>query len=304
MNWHKEIPLTHAMGWNVASMFVVTGGTYSLLQQWHHSASVVHYEPVISSIIQTGPQKRALTTDYLVELLGLSSDRPFPVKKLHVKEAEEALLRSPLISQASVKLLPPGTLYVDYTVRQPIAWLEDYENVVIDKEGFPFPFAPFFSPKNLPCLYLGLSSFGTASSEWGKPQVEWNKRVDGKLMELFLSVLNCVSNLKVCDQFSIKRIDVSNALSPSYGTREIVVITEDLFTQHIQGKDVEFHQPRLLRLNVKNFAQELGNYLSLRRQLLEEEQKAVAFHEPSDSIVYLPEKVLDFRIEHLAFVQE
>ena len=301
---NKELSLVQALAWIVASLFIVTGGTFATVQHLRQSKKKVIYEPMISSLVQTGPQKQALTTDYLVELLGLSADRPCRVKSFKVKEAEEALLQSPLISQAKVRLLKPGTVYVDYTVRQPIAWLEDYENVAIDKNGYPFPLTPFFSPKNLPAFYLGLPPFGATSTEPDKPEVQWRKPLQGKLIELSFAILDYVSDPAICDQFSIKRIDVSNALAPSYGSREIVVITEDTFTQHIKGKDVEFHQSRLLRLNVKNLAQELGNYLSLRRNLLEEEQKKLAALSFTETVVHLPEKVLDFRIDLLAFIRE
>ncbi len=276
-----KLSLVQTLSWIVASMFAVLSLT-TLVR--HHLAAPPSVEPRITSLIQTGPQKLALSTSYLAELLGLSSDRPPLAKRFNLKQGEQTLLRSPLISQAKLKLLKPGTLYVDYSVRQPLAWLEDYQNVVIDQEGYLFPFAPFFAPKNLPALYLGLTPF-----------TEWSKPLTGKLMELFFSLLDCIG-----DQMAIVRIDLSHALDPSCGSREIVLVTEDLFIQHISGQDIEFHQKRLLRLPSKQFEKQLGNYLKLRPSLLAEEQKNAL---PSAPITHLPEKVLDFRLDHLAFIQ-
>jgi cell division septal protein FtsQ len=276
-----KLSLVQALCWIVASMFVVLALTMLVR---HSLGAPPTVEPRITSLIQTGPQKLALSTSYLAELLGLSSDRPPLAKRFNLKAASQALLRSPLISQAKLKLLKPGTLYVDYTVRQPLAWLEDYQNIALDQEGYLFPFAPFFAPKNLPALYLGLSPF-----------IEWSKPLTGKHMDLFFSLLDCIG-----DQMAIVRIDLSHALDPSCGSREIVLITEDLFTQHIEGQDVEFHQKRLLRLPTKHFEKQLGNYLKLRPSLLAEEQKNAL---PTGPITTLPEKVLDFRLGHLAFIQ-
>ena len=102
----------------------------------------------------------------------------------------------------------------------------------------------------------------------------------------------------------MKRIDVSNAFAASYGTREIVVITEDFIFERIEGKNVQFCIPRILRLSTKNYAKELGNYLKLRAQLLGEERKGLAETESKASHVRLKEKIIDFRIQQLAFIEE
>lgn len=300
-----DLPLTHALAWIVISTLLISGTSYSVFKHilQKRKSSALDSKYAINSIIQTGPQKEALKTEYLAELINISSDRPYSLLAFNLKKAEQRLLKSPLISHAEMRLIKPNALYIDYTVRQPVAWLEDYANVVLDKEGYPFPFSPFFSPKNLPAIYFGLSPFGMSAAEPERPTAQWGAPLKGKYVELALNILSIVSDPKVADFFSVKRIDVSNAYAESYGTREIVIITEDFMIRTIDGKQVQFCFPRILRLSTKNYAQELGNYLKLREQLLEEEWKISSIPEKSGSIVRLKEKIIDFRIQKLAFIE-
>ena len=71
---------------------------------------------------------------------------------------------SPLIKKASIKKIPPGTLYIEYQMRVPLAYLGDYTNTALDEEGYLFPFSPFFTPKKLPIIYLGLQQ---DDAQWG-----------------------------------------------------------------------------------------------------------------------------------------
>ncbi len=43
-------------------------------------------------------------------------------------------------------------------MRTPYAYIGEFANTAIDKEGYLFPFRPFFTPKNLPILYIGLNA--------------------------------------------------------------------------------------------------------------------------------------------------
>ena len=299
------LPLTHALAWIVGSTLVFSGSSYTAMKHYFKEQKKIKADPqlFIRSIIQTGPQKEALKTEYLAELMGVSANRPSCIRGFDLEKAEKRLLLSPLISQATVKCTLPATLYVDYTVRQPIAWLEDYSNVVFDREGYPFPFSPFFTPKKLPAIYLGLGPFGESSYDPEREAAQWHTPLKGKYFALALDLLKHVTDPKVADLFFIKRIDVSNAFAESAGTREIVILTEDVISKRIDGKDVELCVPRILRLSTKNYPQELGNYLKLREQLLEEEAKftpAVG----SAAAVRLPEKIIDFRIQKLAFIEE
>ncbi len=114
--------------------------------------SDVHYQ--LRGIHQTGPQKGALPTQYLAQLLDLSVQERASIYKLPLDQLTESLRRLPAISEAFVDLSPPNALYVNYTLRQPRALIGGKENRAVDDEGKLFPLYPFHSPKVLPVLYL------------------------------------------------------------------------------------------------------------------------------------------------------
>lgn len=301
-----QLPLTHALAWIVVSTLLISGTSHLFFKRYLKNRQSRAADPknAIDSIVQTGPQREALKTEYLAELIGVSTDRPCSAAAFNLQKAKQRLLKSPLISRAEIKWIQPNALYVDYSVRQPIAWLEDYGNVVFDKDGYPFPFSPFFSPKNLPAIYFGLAPFGMPTADPDRPTAQWGLPLKGKYVELAFDVLARITEPKVSDFFSVKRIDVSNAFAESYGTREIILITEDSIIRNFDGKEVQFCLPRILRLSTKNYGQELGNYLKLREQLLEEEKKMILQPEGSGAVVRLKEKIIDFRIQKLAFIEE
>jgi hypothetical protein len=249
----QKLPLAHALGWIVASLFLITGLTTHTCLYYRGKDRQMRRDPSnhLTAIVQTGPQKEALKTVYLAELVGLSIDKGSAYFDFNTEKAEAKLLKSPLIKQAKVTLLPPSTLAIDYTIRQPIALLYDIENSAIDEEGRIFPVSPYLSPKNLPQVYLGLS----------RVPADWHTPIRGKKIELALQLLKMVSTLP----FQVARIDVSKIDAPSLGTREIVLVADQ----------------RFLRLSTKNYLQELGNYLTLREKLQGQEVKIIDFRIPN-----------------------
>jgi hypothetical protein len=301
----RLLPLTHALAWIVGSTLLVSGSSNLAIKAYlrHRHETRPVFIAYLDSIVQTGPQREALKTEYLAELLGLSMNHPICADAYDLKRAKEQLLRSPLISRAEVKLIKPSTLYIDYTVRQPIAFLADYENVAIDKEGYLFPFTPFFSPKNLPEIYIGLSPFSLPTSELDKPLATWNAPLQGKYMELAFHLLSIISDPAVRDIFNVKQIDISKAFAESYGVREIVIRAEDEILMNSGARQVRFVMPRFLRLSTKQYAQELGNFLKLRQQLLQEERKELIVPSEGSGVIIRPYKIIDFRISRLAFIE-
>ncbi|MGB7978274.1 MAG: FtsQ-type POTRA domain-containing protein [Chlamydiales bacterium] len=242
----------------------------------------------ILAIVQTGPEKEALKTAYLAELLGLSADAPMPLYALNLKKAEKDLLASPLIASAKVKRLPPSTLYIDYTVRKPIAWMADFKNIGVDREGYLFPIDPFLSPKKLPGIYLGLH----AESGW---------KVEGPHFDLALGILQFLETAPWKEGLQILRIDVSNAFAPSLGQREIVLFTEEELSIRKENQEIVCVFPKILRLAPKEYTQQLNNFFALRRAMMDDYKRQIASVQQGGR--FAP-RIIDLRIPQLAFVEK
>jgi hypothetical protein len=188
----------------------------------------------IQIIAQTGPEKEALKTAYLAELLNLSSDESR--EGIQEKVAEEKLLKSPVIKEAKVKRIAPGILSIDYSMRKPYVFLADYENLAVDREGHPFPFSPFYTPKNMPRLYLG------------QPQARWCVPVENRA--LAFEILDYLE--REIDFFEVESLDVTEATHSSLGRREVVLVLKTETGRHY------------LRLTPLGYQQEFKRYLLLQ----------------------------------------
>ena len=296
-----RLSLSCAIGWIIVSTLLCTGGSFAYLKQYLKKKyqKAFSYDNQIHSIIQTGPQKEALKTEYLAEILQISRDVPTSVVFFNEEVAKQRLLSSPLIAQADVKVLKPAALYIDYTIRQPVAWIEDYENVVMDKAGYPFPFYPFLSPKNLPYIYFGLSSFGRQSTDSNKPVVRWKEAMTGTYINLAFSLLELIHEIGLSH---VVRIDLCQTFASSCGKREIVLTVDNVIVQWHNGLEQQIVFPHLLRLGTKNYREQLINYLNLKEELIEQEKKNIIL-QINQPFLRLREKVIDLRLSKLAFVQ-
>lgn len=297
-NWTMRQALFCLIG-STACTLVLSLSGYAL---WSRSQHTRLNDPAyrISAIVQTGPEKEALKTVYLAELLGLSADRETNLYAFDRKKGIEKLLASPLIGKAEIKRLPPKALYIDYEVRKPVAWLGDYQNIAIDREGYLFPVAPFFSPKELPEIYLGLPPFGTAEDSAGRKGGLWQTPVENRHLRLAFEILQFLEGTPWREGLRIKRIDVSNAFASSLGQREIVLFTEEELTIVQDGQSIRSIFPKILRLAPKEYPQQLANFFSLRKSMLEDyrRQMALAPHPGR----FAP-RIVDLRIPQLAFVE-
>lgn len=290
----KKLTIIHSIIWIFSSIFIVNSLGYLCIKGYQHWKSKRQIDPntTIKAIIQTGPQKGALKTSYLAEILNLSADYPSLSKGFDLKKARKKLLSSPVIKKVEVKFAGPEILYIDYTTRQPVALLYDYKNTALDQEGCPFPLVPFFSPKKLPEIYLGMNE-----------DLRFNQPIEGEKINLAFDLLKILTGPIIDGFFNVRRIDISNAFKESFGKREIIVRVADESFVMQDGKEVCFIFPRLLRLSTKHYTQELGNYLKLREKLLDKEKKQLIFPEGEEKLVMCREKVIDFRIPQLAFIE-
>lgn len=159
----------------------------------------------IVAIVETTLNQESLKNAFLAELLDLSVDQPTNLYSFSLSNAKKKLLNFPCIKEASVKRIPPGIVSIDYTLRKPVALLGDYTNTAIDKEFYPFPFSPFYSPKKLPIIRLGLD------------QVKWGEKIINPKLKLAFQVLE---SLEKEEPF---QIDVSLVDATSLGDQKIIV---------------------------------------------------------------------------------
>ena len=253
----KKLPLPQALSWIIGSIFVCSGSVYSLhtilKNTCNPSPKALAY---IDKIIQTGPQRDRLSSLYLEDLLDLSIDKPTYYKDFDVKQAELKLKSVAMIKTARVELVSKETVYVDYTLRDPVAKVYDYENLACDEEGYVFPLAPFYSPKELPEIYFG-QTLATLQS--------FSHHLTSSAFDLAISLIKCLDPIAKGDNFRIKRVDVSSAFLESLGRQEIVIDIQELKLGY-QDQILPRYIHRL-RLSPKDYPKQLGNYLNLHKDL-------------------------------------
>lgn len=265
----KIIPLKWALLWIFGSTILISGFFTALFLYWNYQKGQREQDSAyhIFAIIQTTNGKDTLKTSYLAELLDLSVDRPTNLYQFNSKEAEKKLINSSLFKSSKIKKIRPGIIHVSYDLREPIAFLADFSNTLIDAEGVPFPFKPFFTPKKLSKIYLGLDP---------QEELKWGKQIADPRFDLAKELLQPLSMMSRQLHSHISWIDVSKAFAPSYGERQIVIVEE-------QKETSSYH--RILRLSTENIYQNLANYVQMR------------------NILALQSGVVDLRIPELAYLQ-
>lgn len=261
------------------------------LYSYYHWKNRYNPAYLITKIIQTGPQKEVLKTEYLAELMGLSVNYPVNLFAFDLEKARQDLLNSPVIKSAQVIKKKPDTVYVDYQVREPIAIVEDFDNALIDSEGFIFPQVPFYSPRRIPEIYFGFEE------KIGQFYLENHTvYVRQKLSKYLLESLKNLKELLVDTE--IIRIDLSNVYAESLGKRELLL---ELKRAKDKQSNVFYHH--ILRLDPSRYMQNVRDYLLYCHTV------SFPFNEKNDLKKGAREDllsflVLDFRIPDLAFVKK
>lgn len=244
----QKIPVKKAIATILGSVVI-----FSLLPtivvvalKMHHHRKQTDPRYKITRLVQTGPVKEAIKSEHIEEMLGLSIDQPTYLSGLNLQKAKEHLMNYGVFEEVELALEPPNTLVVDYKMREPIAYIIDYENLVIDQHGAIFPLTPYFTPKILPKIYLGSRLF---------PLCYGVELKDEKLKVAF-EILNFFSTIPSKSQ-KLTRIDVSQLRAPTQGQQEIIVHLYEILGKH--------HYERYLRLSISNYIEELEHYLNLKQ---------------------------------------
>ncbi len=288
---NKKIPKSKAIFWIFFSTLIIFGFNYFVVTgiKKYRRAKLIDEKYNIKTICQN--QKSInLDVNYLAQLLDLSFDNPVNIFMFDEEKAVEKLLKSPLIIDAQVKKMKPDCIFVDYTLRKPIAILHDFENTLIDQDGFIFPKDPFFKDLELCKIYLNLDEF------------KGFKKIETKEAKLALDILSKLKSLGFTDLVNITMLDTSRAYLQSYGKREIILQIDEIITIKNQQKNKKFIFPKILRLSSYNFLEQISNYVSLRKKILKDYESQVENLQTNLDVVRFNPKTIDLRISKLAFI--
>lgn len=244
----RKIPLKKALGYILFSVAIVSllptlvvVGLRLRHKQKCHDPSLQ-----ITQLVQTGPVKEAVKSTHLEEMLGLSCDQPVFLYDFNLAHAKEKLLSYGIFKEVSLSLEPPNSLLVDYKMREPVAYLADYDNLVIDDNQVIFPLSPYYTPKILPKIYLGSRL----------DPLTYGARLEDEKLTVAFEILDFFSKIGAKSQ-KIHQVDVSKLRASTLGQQEIVVHLYEML-----GKQ---NYERFLRLSISNYLEELEHYLNLKQ---------------------------------------
>ncbi len=247
-----KLPLIKSIFYISLSVFFISGSAATALLFYKEQNKQKQKDPkyTIVAIVQTGPDRDRLKTVFLSDLLELSIDKPQNLYSFSLSEAKKKICKCPVVKSCNLKKISPGTLYVEYSIRKPIAYIGDFSNTAVDAEGIMIPFQPFFSPKRLPKISLGMPYYKAIDN--GMP---WGSHINPPEFTIFAEI---ISALERCSDLRVDHIDLSNIFMESPGKKEIIVELSD----HSKGE-----LPITLRLNAQKFLHSIEAFFTMRSQL-------------------------------------
>jgi hypothetical protein len=96
---------------------------------------------------------------------------------------------------------------------------------------------------------------------------------------------------------------VSRAYVESFGKRELDLFVEMRMIMKANGKEVLCIFPQKLRLGVKNFSQQLGNYFSLQEKMMADYRNQLIKKDVSSEMMQFSLKVIDLRMDKIALIE-
>ncbi|NGX30459.1 MAG: hypothetical protein KR126chlam4_00995 [Candidatus Anoxychlamydiales bacterium] len=289
----KKLTKSRAFFWIIFSTLIISGFNYVVITKIkkYRQTKFIAEKYNIKTIYQNKKNVN-LDVNYLAELIDLSFDKPTNIFTFDENEATKKLLKSPIIVDAQVKKMKPDCVFVDYTLREPKAELYDFENTLIDKDGYIFPKDPFFKDQNFCKIFLNLDEF------------KGFEKIDTKEAKLALDILNKLKASGFSDLVKIAMLDTSRAYLQSYGKREIVLQIDEMVTINKKLKKTQFVFPKILRLSNTNFLEQISNYASLRKKIIKDYENQASNFETTLDIVRFNPKTIDLRISKLAFIDQ
>ncbi len=289
----EKLKLSHGLFWIFFSTLIISGTNFFIFSQIkkHQKNKLISSKYQIKAIAQN-QNEITLDVNYLAQLMGLSSDKPTNIFLFDENKAKEQLLSSPLIKEAQVKKIKPNCVFVDYTIRKPIAYLYDFENIAIDEEGYLFPLNPFYPPLDLCKFYLNIEKFNGY------------EKMDSKRALYALDIYKKLKESGFADLVKIKILDTSRLELKSYGKKEILLFIEEEMKVKKNQKDIVVIFPIILRLALNNYLEQIGNYISLREKILHDYENQMKSIDFENEVVKFKPKTIDLRLSKLAYIDQ
>lgn len=237
------------------SVFAIVFGGFAF-QKWQKTEKAKLSGYSILGIVQSTKSPDMLKTQQLAEFLGLSNDLPQNLYAFDQKWAYRVLQSLPFMKNVSISALPPSLVSIDYTMRAPKWLLADYENIAVDEEGYIFPITPFYTPKKLPHIQLGLPPFLGSSDLQGRVGGAWNKPLQGHHFTLAKKVLQLEKSFPA--HFEIVKVDVQRAFYASKDSEIVIKLKETKF----DGFEKVTLQEYLLRLPQEKYEEALERFFA------------------------------------------
>lgn len=236
----KKFPLPKAIAYVLLSVVVVWGTLF--ISWWYHDYTVKRRTQdsrfTIQGIVSSCLDPDFLSSRQLATILALATKEPKNLYAFDLQEAEMRCKSFPAIKTAHLSRLRPNAICISYEMRKPYVRMAEFENVALDKEGYPLPLFPIYSPKRLPEVYLGLQS------------LLWNEQVASDEFIVASELLQYLDQV-LPNTFRVSRIDTHNMRSVSRGRQEIVLVLEGGVCR------------RYLRLHASNYKKNIQHFLAL-----------------------------------------
>lgn len=232
---NDRLPLSKALIIIFLSTVLVSGSATLAWLYWQHTLTTRATDDryLVRWLIHTGPDQQQLPAELLMQLMDLSADPPVNLYGLDTEQMRKALLRYPLIKTAKVEKRHPDTVYLDYSLKEPVALIGEHPDIGVDRYGTPIPIQYMQTQRSLPIFWLGVAE---DNRDLLRIQQQYRREI-----ALGLSLIVQLADLL--------EVDLRQLHAPVYGLREIVVR----------------HNDDLLRLNPNDIRQGLANYLTLSK---------------------------------------
>lgn len=199
-------------------------GALLLAWAWHsRQRQALAWDPrfVIRDIAVRSQGPDQVPNHVLCSLLGLGASPSTSLFAFHPDAWAQKLLQCPSFAKAKVWRLLPGTLGIEYRLRDPVACIAGASNIGIDGSGRLFFLTPYFAPRRLPSILLPAVEAKTLAELQEKVAVQ-------KEAKVALSLVNELSRMGVQWNFAVASVDLVHYREKNAFRREVVLVLADL----------------------------------------------------------------------------